>query len=88
MLKPSEQQVALASHINSLGIALFDRWCECRNVIPLAYLMHAWPLVAPSLPTIDRLSQTLRELLTNHAHSLAPDDREIIDHMISCLNTW
>jgi hypothetical protein len=29
-------------------LTLFDRWCEQRNVVALAYLMYAWPVLGNS----------------------------------------
>ena len=34
----------IADELNELCLALFDGWCERRCVIPLANLLHGWPL--------------------------------------------
>ncbi|WP_342310458.1 hypothetical protein [Burkholderia pyrrocinia] len=84
-----EQQTALAESVNSMCLDLFDRWCEARSVIPLAYLMHTWPIVTPTLPTMARLSRTLRELVIYHQHTLEHDDRLIIEGVISIVgDAW
>jgi hypothetical protein len=42
----------LRKRVDDLCIALFDRWCERREITPLIYLLHAWPLF-PSNPKFD-----------------------------------
>lgn len=34
--------------VENICLTLFDRWCERRNVVALAYLLHRWPLVDDS----------------------------------------
>ena len=59
-------------------LKLFDRWCERRNVLALAYLMHGWPLAndTPSLAT--RLLQSLRELKEHHPEVLLSEERALL----------
>lgn len=73
--------------VNDLCIALFDRWCERRELIPLTYLLHAWPIVPSARPPLKALSATLDELLTFHADALDERDRELfanIQHLADC----
>ena len=52
--------------INAICLRLFDTWCETRNVTPLAYLMHCWPMTDSGPAAIRRLGETMRELRRNH----------------------
>lgn len=71
-----------ADEIAERCLHLFDRWCERRSVIPLAYLMHAWPIVtAGPLATI-RLQSTLQDLRQFHVDSLTQDDLHIIEQVL------
>jgi hypothetical protein len=54
----SERENAV-EHIHTICLRLFDSWCENRNVIPLAYLMHCWPLINSGPISIRRLADTM-----------------------------
>jgi hypothetical protein len=56
-------------------LTLFDRWCEQRNVVALAYLMYAWPVLGNSPVVVRRLLQSLRELKKYHHE--APQGNEL-----------
>lgn len=81
-----DTQPKLAAEIASLCIVLFDRWCEKRSVVPLAYLMHTWPIVKPTPPLIRRLSSTLRELVIFHADALDAEDHQMVRDVIEMAN--
>lgn len=70
-LDTKSQQLEFA---NEVCMALFDGWCERRNVVALAYLMHSWPLTGKDLSLIRRLLQSLRELEEHHLDSLLDAD--------------
>ncbi|AUT66387.1 hypothetical protein C2L65_42545 [Paraburkholderia terrae] len=72
----------LATEIDSVCMILFDRWCEKRSVLPLAYLMYTWPIVRPTLPLIERLSSTLRDLVIFHFDTLDVEDHQMIRNVI------
>lgn len=69
--------------IDQLCLALFDGWCERRSVIPLAYLMHAWPLLTSVAPARTRLSNVLQELQWFHPESLTPDEHQVIKQVLA-----
>lgn len=72
-----------ANEMDQMFLHLFDSWCERRSVIPLAYLMHAWPiLTAGSLARI-RLQRTLLDLKQFHADSLTHDDHWLIERVLA-----
>ncbi|ASL47793.1 hypothetical protein bAD24_III10380 [Burkholderia sp. AD24] len=58
------------AHIDELCTSLFDLWCERRSLIPLAFLMHSWPILAVDPFVFRRLSDTLDELVKFHRDSL------------------
>ncbi|MFP3798824.1 hypothetical protein [Paraburkholderia tropica] len=62
---------------------LFERWCESRRVVPLAYLMHAWPMADPGAHRAKRLSGALRDLLRFHADTLDSGDRRLIRYALA-----
>lgn len=70
------------NEIEHLCLQLFDRWCKQRSVIPLAYLMHAWPVCVSDTWARVRLLSTLRELRQFHSCSLQPDDHQAIERFV------
>ncbi|MEX3846331.1 hypothetical protein [Paraburkholderia sp. BR10882] len=61
---------ARVQDVNSICMRLFDTWCESRNLMPLAYLMHCWPLPDSRAGTIRRLQESMKDLRRNHADKL------------------
>jgi hypothetical protein len=55
-------------HINAMCLALFDRWCETRSVVPLTYLLKGWPMMNSAPETLRGLATALRELRRQHLH--------------------
>lgn len=82
MLSERNAQPDVAAQMEACCSVLFERWCEERRVIPLAYLMHAWPLATRSPATFLRLSKSLRDLVVAHADALDVDDRRLIRNAI------
>lgn len=74
-----------ALEIEGICMRLFDTWCEQRSVLPLAYLMHAWPLVEHTENSLKRLSQSLGELILFHSKIISRIDRELILRVIYIL---
>jgi len=69
----------LRGQVDDLCIALFDHWCERRELIPLAYLLHAWPFL-PSTPyPVEALLAALRNLLALHDETIDELGRRLID---------
>jgi hypothetical protein len=65
--------------IDQLCLLLFDNWCERRSVIPLSYLMHAWPILKGVPLARMRLLNTLQELRQFHPDSLSIEDHQVIE---------
>jgi hypothetical protein len=81
-----DEQPHLATEIDSLCMALFDRWCEGRDIVPLAYLLHTWPIVDTTQPLMGRLSSTLRDLVIFHFDTLGVEEHQMIRNVIELAN--
>jgi hypothetical protein len=68
--------------IDRLCCQFFDDWCERRGVLPLAYLMHAWPMPDKCDKTIDRLLRTLKELRQYHPEFLTLPESTAIERLL------
>src|SRR3954451_14647709 len=68
----------LREQVDDLCTALFDRWCERRELTPLIYLLHAWPFFPSTPHPVKTVSAALRELLKFHMEALDDADRELI----------
>ena len=73
-------------HIHTICLRLFDSWCENRNVIPLAYLMHCWPLINSGPISIRRLADTMWELRKFHAETLDVDESGVLCDLADCID--
>lgn len=74
----AHDEAAVLSEIEDCCAALFDHWCETRHVVPLAYLMHVWPLPGTSVHLARRVAIVLRELQRLHTESLGPREHQLI----------
>ncbi|MFX1736038.1 hypothetical protein [Paraburkholderia kururiensis] len=74
----SHDNAMVLAEIEDCCAALFDRWCETRHVVPLAYLMHVWPLPGTSVDLARRVAIVLRELQRLHTESLGPVEHQLI----------
>ncbi len=73
------------SSIDDLCNELFDRWCESRSLVPLSYLLYAWPIVAVTPLKAERLIDALRDLTQFHRESLGVHDLKTISEvMVKC----
>ena len=72
--------------VNTICMRLFDTWCESRNLTPLAYLMHCWPLSDCRPHTIRRLQETMKDLRRNHADKLDPYALSVLGELASHLD--
>jgi hypothetical protein len=77
----SDDICRLQKQVDDLCIVLFDRWCERREITPLIYLLHVWPLVPSKPPSVKRLAAALRDLSMFHTETLDDMDRALIDHV-------
>lgn len=79
----SDGAAHLRKQVDDLCILLFDRWCERREITPLLYLLHAWPLL-PSTPHPARLvCSALRDLSRFHREALDNEDQELIASILA-----
>src|SRR5690242_8517483 len=69
--------------IDRLCIRLFDNWCERRSVIPLSFLMHAWPILGTAPLATTRLLNTLQELQQFHPETLSTEDHQVIELVLA-----
>jgi hypothetical protein len=76
-------ELDMREEIDRLCIQLFDNWCERRSVVPLAYLMHAWPVLKAALRARTNLLNTLRELRQFHPDLLSESDHQIIEQVFA-----
>ncbi|CAG9272565.1 hypothetical protein PUN4_700076 [Paraburkholderia unamae] len=74
----SDSQSDRFSAVEVACAALFERWCARRNVVPLAYLMHVWPIPKPTELDIRQLGGSMTELLRGHASALDAEDKKLI----------
>lgn len=63
-------------------LTLFDKWCERRAVLPLCYLLNAWPMTSASGSAINRLYALLDELLANECAGLRESERKTINMIL------
>jgi hypothetical protein len=71
--------------ITALCMQLFDSFCERRSVLPLAYLMHAWPLTEANEKGFRMLRQSLRDLSLWHAAEIEGVECLLIGQILSTL---
>jgi len=70
--------------VEQICLTLFDRWCEQRNVLALAYLMYRWPLAGDDPSLVRRLVQSLRELGEHHHESLRNEETALLGLLLDC----
>lgn len=76
----------LSTWIEGVCSRLFDDWCERRAVVPLCYLMSAWPLTYRSQDQLCRLYCAMRELLKNEYENLLEYERNALEQIVSELS--
>ena len=69
--------------LNALCTQLFESFCEHRSVLPLAYLMHVWPLVEDSEEGLCMLRQGLLDLQQWHADEIDATENLLISQIVS-----
>jgi hypothetical protein len=73
----------LRKQVDELCIALFDRWCERRELTPLLYLLHAWPFLPTTPQPVKTVSAALGDLPRFHGETLDNRDRELIASVLA-----
>ena len=73
----------IVSHIDELCTSFFHKWCERHSLIPLAYLMHGWPITKVDSPAFRRLSDTLKELVTFHRDALTDAEWKLASELLN-----
>ncbi|WP_233845998.1 hypothetical protein [Paraburkholderia sp. HD33-4] len=76
----------IADELNGLCRALFDGWRERRCMIPLAYLLHVWPLVDATQWSFKRLRDNLRDLECWHLNYVSDEDGGRIRYLLGVLS--
>jgi hypothetical protein len=72
--------------LNDLCTRLFDAFCERRSVIPLAYLMHSWPLLDLNPSSRRRLRDDLVDLQRWHFGELLEGEQVLIERALTLLS--
>jgi hypothetical protein len=57
---------------------LFDWWCERRELAPLLYLSHAWPLLPTTPHPVRLVCSALRDPSRFHREAQDNEDQERI----------
>ncbi|CAG4887936.1 hypothetical protein LMG31841_00548 [Paraburkholderia saeva] len=83
IMKADVIETGVERDLHALCLYLFDVWCERRNVIPLAYLMHNWPMVSATAETRTRLVKAFRDLQKWHADALFPAEHQMISRVLA-----
>jgi hypothetical protein len=67
-----------SEQIEGICLRLFDTWCETRNLTPLAFLMHCWPLISVETSSLKHLSDTLGELRRSHGAAVGDNEAGLL----------
>lgn len=78
MIPPLPAHEAAVESVNDICMRLFESWCETRAIVPLAYLMHCWPLLDICEASIRRLAETLEELEKFHPETLGEGEVQLL----------
>ncbi|MFM0041741.1 hypothetical protein [Paraburkholderia sediminicola] len=68
--------------IDELCTGLFELWCEERKRVPLAYLLHCWPLTGHDLPAIKRLADAMSDLCQFQAGKITKREWSMMRELI------
>jgi hypothetical protein len=83
IMKADAIETGVECDLHALCLYLFDVWCERRNVIPLAYLMHNWPMVSAGAGARSRLIKAFRDLQKWHADASLPTEHQMISRVLA-----
>ena len=56
------QRKKKVNRIDALCAALFDLWCEEKKRVPLAYLLHCWPLTGHDPVSVKKIADALSDI--------------------------
>ena len=76
---PSEKTV---ERIDELCVRLFELWCEERKLVPLAYLLHCWPLTGHDTVVVKRLADAMSDLCQFQAAKLSARESTLVREII------
>jgi hypothetical protein len=76
----------VVEEINLFCMRLFDTWCESRNVMALAYLMHCWPMTESTPQALRRLGETMRDLRRYHADQIEEPSLQTLCEMVDVID--
>ena len=68
--------------IDELCIRLFELWCEERKLVPLAYLLHCWPLTGHDTVAVKRLADAMSDLCQFQTAKLSTRESTLIREII------
>ncbi|MHB9841768.1 hypothetical protein Q8F57_044040 [Paraburkholderia terrae] len=74
---------SMRNQVDELCIALFDRWCERREITPLIYLLYAWPFFASTPQPVRTVLAALDDLSRFHREALDDGDQELIARVLA-----
>jgi hypothetical protein len=69
--------------IDALCEGLFELWCEERKRVPLAYLLHCWPLTSHDPVAIKRLADSMSDLCQFQTGKIDTRDWTMLRELIS-----
>lgn len=81
-MKHDDINLGISDELHNHCRWLFNAFCERRSVIPLAYLLHVWPLTSNTKRTLATLSETLRNLKAWHPEKLAKEEHLMLDRVL------
>jgi hypothetical protein len=75
-------EVQRLAFVERICLTLFDRWCQQRNVLALAYLMYGWPLTGNDPSLVRRLLRSLLELREFHHEELLSEEVALLSSLL------
>ncbi|MFM0642724.1 hypothetical protein PQR14_00220 [Paraburkholderia bryophila] len=76
------QRKKTVNRIDALCAALFELWCEEKKRVPLAYLLHCWPLTGHDPVSVKKIADALADLSQFQASLLSPGASQMIREVI------
>jgi hypothetical protein len=82
----AEQTGWRADPLQEMCTSLFVSFCERRNILGLAYMMHAWPMPEQTSEGQRRLLLSLGELGKWHRSELIDSEKALIIEIVAVLS--
>lgn len=76
------QRQKTVKRIDALCAALFELWCEEKKRVPLAYLLHCWPMTGHETAVVKRLADAMSDLSQFQPGLLSPAASVIVRELI------